>query len=148
MTNNREMLFSGADDAEPFRGPSSLRVVVADDDRDTTLTLTMLLREEGHEVRALHSGRQVMAAVIELEPDVVVLDINLPEVSGWQLASTIRARRPKKRPLLIAISGEFTGDADKRLGQVSGFDHYLVKPYAVEEFLKLLAPLRDPSRDQ
>jgi DNA-binding response OmpR family regulator len=142
------MSFSAASDGEPFRAPRSLRVVVADDDRDTTLTLTTLLREEGHEVRGLHSGRQVISAVIELEPDVVVLDINLPEVSGWQLASTIRARGPQTKPLLIAISGVFTSDADKRLAQLSGFDHYLVKPYAVEDFLKLLAPLTDPSRNQ
>jgi DNA-binding response OmpR family regulator len=142
------MSLAAASDGEPFRAPSSLRVVVADDDPDTTLTLTMLLREEGHEVRGLHSGRQVMGAVIELEPDVVILDINLPEVSGWQLASTIRARRPKKKPLLIAISGEFTAAEDKRLGHTSGFDHYLVKPYAVQDLLKLLVPLRDPSRIQ
>lgn len=145
MTNSRGVLFSSAGDGEPHGAPRSLRIIVADDDADMTRTLSLLLRDEGHEVRSVFSGRQVMAAVIELDPDVVVLDINLPEVSGWQLASTIRARRPKKPPLLIAISGEYTADADRRLAQLSGFNHYLVKPCAIEDLLKLLAPLRDPS---
>ena len=148
MTNTGGMASSGAGDSAPHKAPGALRIIVADDDPDMTRTLAVLLRDEGHEVRALFSGRQVMAAVIELDPDVVVLDINLPEVSGWQLASTIRARRPKKQPLLIAISGEFTADADRRLARLSGFDHYLVKPCALEDLLKLLAPLSDGSGSQ
>jgi DNA-binding response OmpR family regulator len=148
MTNIGGMLCSAAGDSEPYRAARSLRIVIADDDPDTTRTLAMLLRDEGHEVRGVLSGRHVMAAVIELEPDVVVLDINLPEVSGWQLASTIRGRRPKKLPLLIGISGEFTADADRRLAHTSGFDHYLLKPSALEDLLKLLAPLTDPTRNQ
>jgi DNA-binding response OmpR family regulator len=148
VTNTGGTQFSGAGDSEPYKAPRSLRIVIADDDPDMTRTLAMLLRDEGHEVRGLLSGRHVMAAVIELEPDVVVLDINLPEVSGWQLASTIRGRRPKKLPLMIGISGEFTAEADRRLAQTSGFDHYLLKPCALADLLKLLAPLTDPTRSQ
>src|SRR5918999_3647810 len=90
---------------EPNKGPRSLRIIVADDDRDLVLTQMMLLRNEGHVVRGFHSGRQAMNAVIDFEPDVVLLDIHLPDVSGWQLASTIRARPKQKQPLLIGISG-------------------------------------------
>jgi DNA-binding response OmpR family regulator len=135
---------------EPGKAPRSLRIIVADDDRDMVLSLMMLLREEGHDVRGFHFGRHVMPAVIDLDPDVVVLDINLPEVSGWQLASTIRARRTKTQtqPLLIGISGVFTKGPDKILAELNGFDHYLVKPYAPEDLLALLAPLRDPNRGQ
>lgn len=89
-----------------------------------------------------------MGAVIEFDPDVVVLDINLPEMSGWQLASTIRARLTKKQPLLIGISGVFTKGGDKVLAQISGFDHYLLKPYDPNALLGLLAPLSSPSADQ
>jgi DNA-binding response OmpR family regulator len=83
--------------------------------------------------------------VIKFEPDVVVLDINLPDVSGWQLASTIRARRVKKQPLLVGISGVYTKGGDKVLAEINGFDHYLLKPCPPENLLKLLAPLRSPN---
>ena len=142
MPNTRGMLFS--EQGGPSKAPRSLRIVVADDDRDMVLSLMMLLREEGHDVRGLHSGRPVMAAVIDLDPDVVVLDINLPEVSGWQLASTIRARQTKTQPLLIGISGVFTKGGDKVLAEISGFHHYLLKPCDPSALVALLAPLRSP----
>src|SRR5687768_9235184 len=90
---------------EPSKAPRSLRIIVADDDRDMVLTQMMLLRSEGHDVRGFHTGRPVMSAVIDFDPDAVILDINLPDVNGWQLATTIRSRRTKKQPLLIGISG-------------------------------------------
>ena len=133
---------------EPNKGPRSLRIIVADDDRDLVLTQMMLLRNEGHVVRGFHSGRQAMNAVIDFEPDVVLLDINLPDVSGWQLASTIRARPKQKQPLLIGISGVFTKGADRVLAELNGFDHYLVKPYDPNVLLALLGPLRWPSEDK
>jgi CheY-like chemotaxis protein len=134
------MWLAGADRAGSS-APRSLRIVVADDDPDTVSTLAMILRDEGHEVRGLHSGRKVMPAVIELDPDVVVLDINLPEVSGWQLASSIRARQTKKRPLLVGISGVFTKGPDQVLAQINGFDHYLLKPCDPNALLRLIAQL-------
>ena len=130
---------------EPNRAPRSLRIIVADDDRDMVLSQMMLLRSEGHDVRGFHSGRPVMPAVIDFDPDVVLLDINLPDVSGWQLASTIRARRMKKQPLLIGISGIFTKGPDKILAELNGFDHYLVKPYDPNVLLALLHSVGSPS---
>jgi DNA-binding response OmpR family regulator len=119
--------------------PRPLRVVVADDDRDTELSLTMLLQEEGYEVRGVSSGRQVMGAVIDFDPDVVVLDINMPGVGGWEIARTIRSQRGSERPMLIGISGEYKHGADRVLAQIIGFDHYLLKPCAPSELLSLLA---------
>lgn len=144
MTYTRGLSLSGGDN-EGSRALRSQRIIVADDDKDTVLTLTMLLRDEGHEVRGVNSGRHVMPAVIELDPDVVVLDINLPEVGGWQLASTIRARRTKKRPLLIGISGVFTKGPDQVLAQINGFDHYLLKPCDPTALLSLIT-LASPSQ--
>jgi len=123
----------------------ALRILVADDDRDSVLTLLMLLRDEGHDVRGVYSGRQVMGQVLDFDPDAVLLDIAMPDLSGWEVARTIRARRGAERPLLIGISGEYKQGADKVLAQILGFDHYLVKPYAPADLLALLAPLRDPS---
>lgn len=113
------------------------RVLVVDDDPDTVVSLTLLLREEGYDVHSVHSGRHVMGAVIDFDPDVVLLDIHLPEQSGWEVARTIRDRRGKVRPI-IGISGEYTQGADKILAEILGFDHYFVKPYVPAELLQAL----------
>ncbi len=138
-----EMLFSGPQ-SEPSRAPRALRVLIAEDERDTALTLMMLLREEGHEVRAVHTGRSAMSTVIQFDPDAAIIDIALPDMSGWQVAQTIRARQ-KDRPLLIGISGQYIKGPDKVLAEMSGFHHYLVKPCAAADLLRLIEPLRDPS---
>lgn len=70
----------------------------------------------------------------------MLLDIAMPELSGWEVARTIRARRGADRPLLIGIRGEYRQGADRVLAQTLGFDHYLVKPYAPADLLALLAP--------
>ena len=88
-----------ADDAAPAKTRDSLRILVADDDHDATLTLALLLKDEGHDVRMVHSGRTVIGAVIIFDPDVVILDIHMPGQSGWEAARAIRARRgqPQRR---------------------------------------------------
>lgn len=118
-----------------------LRIVVVDDDPDSVLTLSMLLRDEGHDIREVYSGRHVMGSVIDFDPDVVVLDIGLPGLTGWEVAREIRRRCGNNRPTLIGISGEYREGADRVLSQILGFDHYLVKPYAPADLLKLLAQL-------
>jgi CheY-like chemotaxis protein len=157
----REILFSGdtrrlhaasrsasSDSTGQQSAPRSLRILVADDDPDSVLTLTMLLREEGHEVRSVSSGRRVMGAVIDFDPDVVLLDIAMPGLSGWEVARTIRDRRGAERPMIIGVSGEYIRGPDRILAQILGFQHYLVKPYAPADLLALLAPLRDPGASQ
>lgn len=148
------MLFSSQQrSAAPGPGPKSaghglakalrpLRIVIAEDDRDTVVTLMMLLREEGHEVRSVHTGRHVMGVVLDFDPDAVILDIHLPDLSGWEVARTIRAQRGHGRPMLIGVSGEYKQGADRILSEILGFDHYLLKPYDPNDLLTLLAPLK------
>jgi DNA-binding response OmpR family regulator len=126
------------------KAPRSLRILIADDERDTVLTLRMLLQEEGHEVRGVYNGRQVLDAVRGFDPDVVVLDIAMPDLSGWEVARTIRLHADGNRRMLIGISGEYKNAVDKLLSTVVGFDHYLLKPYSPNALLALLAPLRTP----
>lgn len=146
MTNMKGAVpATGAGEA-PSSVPRALRVLVAEDDRDTALMLMMILRDEGHEARAVHSGRSVMAAILDFDPHAVVLDLHLPDMSGWQIAGTIRSRRAKP-PLLIAITGYFTKGADRILSQLTGFDHYLLKPCEPRVLLQLLEPLRSPGGD-
>ena len=128
--------FKAARDAQ-----RALRLVVADDDLDTVLTLMMVLRDEGYEVRGVSSPADVLSAINEFNPDAVLLDIGMPQLSGWELARRIRERLAR-RPMLIAISGQYKDGADKILAQIVGFDHYLVKPYDTAALLRLLAPLK------
>jgi DNA-binding response OmpR family regulator len=130
------------------QGPKRLRVLLADDDHDSVLTLMMLFREEGDEVRGVYSGRNVMGTVLDFDPDVVILDIDMPGLSGWEVARTIRARRGSDRPLLIGVSGEYKQGSDKILSSILGFNHYLLKPYQFSEILRLMAPLRYPDANQ
>ena len=130
---------------EPSKAPRSFRVLVADDDRDTVITLTMLLRDEGYEVQGVNTGRNVIGAILDFSPDAVILDINLPDLSGWEVARRIRERRGPQ-PLLIGISGEYKKGADKVLAHISGFDHYLVKPYDPKMIFAALDELRTGQR--
>src|SRR5688572_25798372 len=141
--NNKRGMESSSQQAEPSKAPRSLRILIADDERDIVLTLMMLLRDEGHEVRGVYTGRQVLDAVWGFDPDVVVLDIALPELSGWEVARNIRTPH-SKRPTLIGISGEYKHVSDKILSEIVGFDHYLLKPCDPNALIALLEPLRQP----
>lgn len=142
MSNKREIEFSGGQ-AEPGKAPRSLRILIADDERDAVLTLMMLLREEGHDARGVYSGKQALALLRDFEPDVALLDIALPELSGWEVARQIRERKGD-RPLLIALSGIYKSPTDKFLSESVGFDHHLLKPYDPKVLLALIAPLTQP----
>ena len=130
--------------AESSKPPRSLRIVVADDDRDAVLTLMMVLRHEGHEVVGVHNGQQVLSTLKKFDADALLLDIAMPGLSGWEVAAKVRERYgpPPQGPLLIGISGKYKQGSDKILSEVVGFDHHLVKPYQPSDLLRLLAPLR------
>jgi len=129
------------------KAPRSLRILLADDERDTVLTLMMVLREEGHEVRGVYTGRQVLDAIRGFDPEVLILDIAMPDLSGWEVARTIRTHRDGQRRLLIGMSGEYKNSVDKLLSTVVGFDHYLLKPCSPNAILALLEPLRQPGNE-
>jgi DNA-binding response OmpR family regulator len=134
--------------AEPSAPRRSLRILIADDERDIVLTMMMLLRHEGHEVRGVYSGRQVLDAIHGFDPDVIVLDIALPELSGWEVARKIRTDPHGNRPMIIGISGEYRHGVDKVLSEMVGFDHYLIKPCDPNAVIALLEPLRQPQPPQ
>lgn len=119
-----------------------LRIVIADDDRDTATTLALVLRDEGHEVHTTLRGDEVLDACRLLRPDVVIMDVNMPGMSGYAVARELRARHGQLAPLLIAISGVWTQTSDRVLGEAIGFDHFLVKPCETRELLRLIEPLR------
>jgi DNA-binding response OmpR family regulator len=122
--------------------PHPLRILVADDERDTATTLAIILRNEGHEVQTVLRGDEALEMCRLFRPDVVIADINLPGVSGYAIARELRERHHDLAPLMIAVSGKWTSTADRFLGQAVGFDHYLLRPCDPDALLPLLEPLR------
>lgn len=135
----------------PFRVVSSgdgaahrhrLRILVADDERDTATTLAVILRDEGHEVHTALRGDDALELCRLFRPDVVIADINLPGASGYAIARELHERHRELAPLLIAISGKWTSPTDRLLGEAVGFDHFLLKPCDPNALLPLIEPLR------
>ena len=125
----------------PAPGVQPLRVLIADDDRDGTTTLLMLLELEGYVVRAVHGGQEALDQAREFKPDVVLLDIGMPKITGYEAARRLRQRYGDECPVLIAITG-WKQASDKILASLAGFDHHVAKPYEPAVLLSLLAKLR------
>ncbi|HEY5900335.1 MAG TPA: response regulator [Burkholderiales bacterium] len=140
MPSGKNLTKAASSQAAP---PRVRRVLIVDDDRDTVLTLSALLREEGYETKGVYDGHEAIRAVDDFDPDAVLLDIAMPGMTGWDVARQIRSSRPsgEKRPFLIGISGEYTKSADRILGEIAGFQHYFYKPFDPKLLLTLLAKL-------
>jgi DNA-binding response OmpR family regulator len=138
------MNFPAAQTRERGNGTAqrSLRIVVADDDRDTVDMLGIILRDEGHVVHGVYNGKEVLPMVRAVNPDAVILDISVPGLSGYAIAQEIRFSFTDARcPLLIAISGKWTENPDRRVARQVGFDAHLLKPCDAAELIGLLGPL-------
>ncbi len=105
----------------------SRRVLVADDNKDAADTLGLLLELYGHEVRIAHSGNAALAAAQAFHPNVALLDIAMPDLSGYEVARNLRVDTCCPDILLIALTG-YGQDGDKERAHKAGFDHHLTKP--------------------
>ena len=114
-----------------------VRVLVVEDRVDTAEGMAKLLRLAGHEPEVAHDGRSALAAARGRKPEVVLLDIGLPGMDGYELAAILRQEECGREALLIAISGYGEDQARQRARQV-GFDHYLVKPVDFDALIALL----------
>jgi signal transduction histidine kinase len=105
---------------------AGLRVLVVDDNRDSAKTMSFLVRRMGHQVRTAFDGGEAIEAAVEFHPDVVLLDLGLPVVDGFEAARRIRATSADP-PILVALTG-WGQEEDRRRTKSAGFDHHLVKP--------------------
>jgi DNA-binding response OmpR family regulator len=128
------------------RASRALRIVVVDDERDTVLTLMTLLQDEGHAVEGVYRARDAARTVEGFDADVVLIDIALPDGSGYAVAEEIRRRSGPKRPLLIALTGIYKRPPHDQLSRIVGCDHFLTKPFEFDELLELIAPLAASGR--
>jgi len=122
-----------------------LRVLVADDDRDNVLMLMEVLRDEGYEAKGVYDGDSVIDAITLFKPDAVLLDIGLPQRTGYELARYLR-KRFGDAITLIAITG-WSKPSDKILATLAGFDHHVTKPCDPQHLVQLLATIT-PRIDQ
>ncbi len=120
---------------------SSFRVLIVDDNRDGADSLAMMLRLIGNDTRTAYDGQEGVDVADEYRPDLLLLDIGLPKLNGYEACRRIRQQPWGKRIVLIAVTG-WGQDEDRRRSHEAGFDHHMVKPVDPQVLMKLLAGLQ------
>ncbi len=130
------------DGAHPATGP--VRVLVVDDNADAAQMLATLLEAHGHAVSVEYDGTAGYARALRERPEVMLLDIGLPDLDGHELARRLRATPETANAVLVALTGYGQSD-DRDRAREAGFDRHLVKPADLSELLRILAQVRDPA---
>jgi signal transduction histidine kinase/ActR/RegA family two-component response regulator len=123
-------------------GSGALDILIVDDNADAADTLSMFLSTVGHQLRVAYEGRSALALAAEAAPDVLLLDIGLPDIDGYELAQRFRALPQTAHATLIALTG-YGQHSDRERSIASGFNHHLTKPVDVAALLRLLATVAD-----
>ena len=113
------------------------RILVVDDNDDSAESLAMLLNLDGNETRVAHDGVEAIQAATTFEPDVMLLDIGLPKLNGYQVARKVRELPNGTRMRLVALTG-WGDDADRSASQAAGFDAHFIKPVDHAALTRLL----------
>jgi CheY-like chemotaxis protein len=133
----KELLRRPLEQEQPAPSPGR-RVLAVDDNVDAAESLALLLRLEGHEVRTAHDGPAALAAVQAERPDVVILDLGLPGMNGYEVARRLRALPGSEDMLLVALTG-WAQEEDRRRCHEAGFDGHLPKPVEFSALRQFLA---------
>src|SRR5580765_2202043 len=123
---------ASASAAPSRKSTQALRILVADDNRDAAVSLAVVLRDEGHQVLEVYRGDAVLEMTAQFKPDVLILDIGMPGLTGFEIAHRLRRELGKACPLMIAVTA-WTQPSARAMGKLSGFSHYLTKPYSTDE---------------
>jgi CheY-like chemotaxis protein/anti-sigma regulatory factor (Ser/Thr protein kinase) len=127
--------------ADATKSPS-LRVLVVDDNKDAAESLAVLLEANGHDVKAVHDGLSALEAARDYRPNLILLDIGLPGMNGFEVARKVRKELELGKVVLVAMTG-YGQETDKQRSQEAGFDHHLVKPADFSEVKKILATVSE-----
>ena len=129
----------GNGSTRPVEAATGRRILIVDDNEDGASSLSMLLKFGGHETFIAHDGREALRLVNELRPDVVLLDIGLPGMSGYEVCRAIREVPWGRDIVLVAVTG--WGQEDDRVrSREAGFDAHIVKPVDPDVLAKIIAP--------
>ncbi len=120
---------------------SGLRVLVVDDSKSATDVLALFFELEGHEVKAAYSGREAVALVPEFNPQLILMDIEMPGMNGCEATSQIRALPGGDEIALVALTG-WSREEDLEKVEMSGFDRHLSKPVDPETLRNVVAELQ------
>jgi CheY-like chemotaxis protein len=120
------------------------RILIVDDNRDALESLVRLLQLADHEVHQASDGPQALSLAAETRPDLVMLDIGMPGMDGYEVARRIRAEQWGHAIVLVAVTG-WGQDSDRRRSREAGFDSHWVKPLDAQKLAALLATLPTPA---
>jgi CheY-like chemotaxis protein len=118
-----------------------MRVLVVDDNQDAAAVLAMMLEDLGQETRQAHDGNDAVAVALQYRPDIIIMDIGLPGISGHEVASRLRKDHGMAEACMVALSG-YGSEEDLRKSLEAGFDRHLVKPLDPALLPGLLAAAR------
>jgi two-component system CheB/CheR fusion protein len=118
-------------------GPGRLCVLIVEDNADAAQSTRMLIEMDRHDVHVARDGIAALEVAAAVEPDVILLDIGLPGLSGYEVAERLRGRKARKRLLLVAVTGYAT-EADRERSAAAGIDLHLSKPVEPGLLLGLL----------
>lgn len=114
-----------------------LRVLIIDDNADSATGLALCLESQGYDLQVCNAGKEGIVAARGYRPDVVLLDIGLPDIDGYEVARRLRQDPQLVDVCIIAMTG-YSGEADRKRAEQAGFNHYLVKPVELVKLLTLL----------
>jgi CheY-like chemotaxis protein len=117
--------------------PRHARILVVDDNQDAAASLALLLNIAGNETHTAHDGLQAIEAAARFRPDMIILDIGLPKMNGYEACRRIREQPWGKNIVLVALTG-WSLDEDSPQSKDAGFDHHLVKPVEFDALKGLL----------
>ncbi len=132
-------------DGVEMASPSLRKILVVDDNRAAAEMLAMIVKMLGHEVRVANDGREGVDAAREFQPDVILMDIGMPRMNGYEAARVIRGQDWGTGIHLVALTG-WGQDEDRKRTREAGFDHHLVKPAEPADLLKVLAEGRPETK--
>lgn len=123
------------------RSKRPLRVLIVDDNQDAADTMGRMLRFMGNTVRIVHDGEQALSGAAEFQPDLLLLDLGLPKLNGYDVCRRIRQQPGGMRMIIVAVTG-WDRDEDCRRTTEAGFDYHWVKPVNPATLRKLLADIK------